>query len=120
MQDQSTTRVAPTVYALGYVLRNALLDLILRLKPAVVRDAAGPDSPWSRLAAHREQIVHQAVVALVPARLRGREERERRVLVVRDAVQGIHHEDEAHRSSGHRAWRQSAFWCAPHGPRKQG
>jgi len=38
------------------VLRNALLDLILRLKPAVVRDAAGPDSPWSRLAAHRERL----------------------------------------------------------------
>ena len=38
------------------VLRNALLDLILRLKPSVVREAAGPDSPWSRLAAHRERL----------------------------------------------------------------
>jgi len=38
------------------VLRNALLDLILRLKPSVVREAAGADSPWSRLAAHRERL----------------------------------------------------------------
>ena len=38
------------------VLRNALLDLILRLKPAVVREAAGADSPWSQLAAHRERL----------------------------------------------------------------
>lgn len=38
------------------VLRNALLDLILRLKPGVVREAVGADSPWSRLAAHRERL----------------------------------------------------------------
>jgi hypothetical protein len=37
-------------------LHNALLELLVRLKPDVARAVAGENSPWSRLAEHREQL----------------------------------------------------------------
>jgi hypothetical protein len=37
-------------------LGHALLELVVRLNTTAARSAAGPDSPWSRLAEHRDRL----------------------------------------------------------------
>jgi hypothetical protein len=37
-------------------LRHAILELLLRLNPALVEKVAGADSPWTALSAHRNQL----------------------------------------------------------------
>lgn len=37
-------------------LRHALLELLVRLNPALVEKAAGPESPWTSLSAHRNRL----------------------------------------------------------------
>nr|MBA3685013.1 hypothetical protein [Planctomycetota bacterium] len=39
-----------------FALRHALIGLLLRLKPDLVREVAGADSPWRQLASHRERL----------------------------------------------------------------